>query len=66
MDVRRSLRRLQELGRAQVRVLDVTDSEAVIAASDGADVLWLESPTNPRWSKSPTARAFAPSRANGA
>lgn len=47
MDVRRSLLRLQELGRAQVRLVDVTDSEAVIAACDGADVLWLESPTNP-------------------
>jgi cystathionine gamma-synthase len=47
MDVRRSLLRLQELGRAQVRLVDVTDSEAVIAACDGADVLWVESPTNP-------------------
>jgi cystathionine gamma-synthase len=47
MAVRRSLVRLQELGRAEVRLVDVTDSEAVIAACDGADVLWLESPTNP-------------------
>ena len=47
MDVRRSLLRLQELGRAHVRLVDITDSEAVIAACDGADVLWLESPTNP-------------------
>jgi len=47
MDVRRSLARLQDAGRAQVRFVDVTDTEAVIAACDGADVLWLESPTNP-------------------
>src|SRR3954471_14592939 len=47
MDVRRSLLRLQELGRAQVRLVDVTDTAAVLAACDGADVLWLESPTNP-------------------
>jgi cystathionine gamma-synthase len=47
MDVRRSLLRLQELGRASVRLVDVTDSDAVIAGCDGADVLWLESPTNP-------------------
>jgi cystathionine gamma-synthase len=47
MNVRHSLLRQQELGRAQVRLVDVTDSEAVIAACDGADVLWLESPTNP-------------------
>jgi cystathionine gamma-synthase len=47
MDVRRSLQRLQEAGRAEVRFVDVTDTDAVIAACDGADVLWLESPTNP-------------------
>jgi hypothetical protein len=47
MDVRRSLLRLQELGREQARLVDITDSEAVIAACDEADVLWLESPTNP-------------------
>src|SRR5215207_6004316 len=47
MDVRRSLVRLQEAGRAEVRFVDITDTEAVIAACDGADVLWLESPTNP-------------------
>jgi cystathionine gamma-synthase len=47
MDVRRSLLRLQEAGRAEVRFVDITDTDAVIAACDGADVLWLESPTNP-------------------
>src|SRR3954447_1576608 len=47
MNVRQSLAQLHEQGRAGVRLVDVTDSEAVIAACDGADVLWLESPTNP-------------------
>ena len=47
MDVRRSLVRLQEAGRAELRFVDITDTDAVIAACDGADVLWLESPTNP-------------------
>ena len=47
MDVRRSLVRLQETGRAEVRFVDITDTDTVIAACDGADVLWLESPTNP-------------------
>jgi cystathionine gamma-synthase len=47
MDVRRSLLRLQEAGRAEVRFVDITDTDVVIAACDGADVLWLESPTNP-------------------
>jgi len=47
MDVRRVLLESQEAGRAQVRLVDVTDTDAVLAACDGADVLWLESPTNP-------------------
>jgi cystathionine gamma-synthase len=47
MDVRRSLLRLREAGRAEVRFVDITDTDAVIAACDGANVLWLESPTNP-------------------
>ena len=47
MDVRRTLLRLQEAGRAEVRFIDITDTDAVIAACEGADVLWVESPTNP-------------------
>jgi cystathionine gamma-synthase len=47
MDVRRSLLRLQEEGRAEVRLVDITDTDAVLAACAGADVLWVESPTNP-------------------
>ena len=34
-------------GSATVRRVDVTDTDAVLAALDGADLLWLESPTNP-------------------
>ncbi|HET9871287.1 MAG TPA: PLP-dependent transferase [Propionibacteriaceae bacterium] len=30
-----------------VQTVDVADTEAVLAAADGADMLWLESPTNP-------------------
>jgi cystathionine gamma-synthase len=47
MDVRRSLARLQEAGHAEVRLVDITDTEAVLTACDGAHVLWIESPTNP-------------------
>lgn len=36
-----------EAGRLQVRWVEVTDSPAVLAALEGADLLWLESPTNP-------------------
>ncbi|MGB7817841.1 MAG: PLP-dependent aspartate aminotransferase family protein [Ornithinibacter sp.] len=34
-------------GSAVVRLVEVTDSDAVIAALEGAHLLWLESPTNP-------------------
>jgi cystathionine gamma-synthase len=44
MDVRRSLRRLEA---AEVRFVDIADTDAVLAACEGADVLWVESPTNP-------------------
>lgn len=30
-----------------LRVVDVADTDAVLAAADGADLVWLESPTNP-------------------
>lgn len=30
-----------------VRTVDVADTEAVLGAADGADLVWLESPTNP-------------------
>ena len=33
--------------RWTVRRVDVADTAAVLAASEGADVVWLESPTNP-------------------
>jgi cystathionine gamma-synthase len=47
MDVRRALLELQDAGRAEVRLVDITDTDAVLAACEGASVLWLESPTNP-------------------
>jgi cystathionine gamma-synthase len=37
----------QRLGRLDVREVDVTDTDAVLAALPGAGLLWLESPTNP-------------------
>jgi cystathionine gamma-synthase len=45
--IRGSLQELHDAGRAQLRLVDVTDTDAVIAACEGAAVLWLESPTNP-------------------
>jgi cystathionine gamma-synthase len=43
MDVRQGLGRL----RGEVRLVDITDTDAVIDACENADVVWLESPTNP-------------------
>ncbi|PZS33781.1 MAG: cystathionine gamma-synthase [Pseudonocardiales bacterium] len=37
----------QRMGRMQVRPVDITDTAAVITALAGADLLWLESVTNP-------------------
>jgi cystathionine gamma-synthase len=37
----------QRMGRMQVRPVDITDTPAVLAALPGADLLWLESVTNP-------------------
>lgn len=37
----------QQLGRMTVRAVDLTDTAAVLAAMDGANLVWLESPTNP-------------------
>jgi cystathionine gamma-synthase len=36
-----------ELGRMAVREVDLVDTEAVLAALPGADLVWLESPSNP-------------------
>lgn len=38
---------LQTAGRLDIRPVDIADTEEVIAALEGADVLWVESPTNP-------------------
>jgi cystathionine gamma-synthase len=65
MDVRRALLDLQAAGRAQVRLVDVTDTEAVLAACDGASVLWLESPTNPLLGIADLPRLCAAARDRG-
>jgi cystathionine gamma-synthase len=65
MDVRRCLLRLQEEGRAEVRFADITDTDAVIAACDGADVLWAESPTNPLLGIADLPRLCAAARERG-
>jgi cystathionine gamma-synthase len=41
------LERLEKEGRLSTRAVDVVNTDDVLDALDGADVLWLESPTNP-------------------
>jgi len=53
-------------GRAIVRRVDVSDSAAVIAALEGADVLWAESPTNPMLEVADLPRIFEAAHALGA
>lgn len=47
LGVRALVSDLVEQARLQVRFVDVTDTAAVVAACDGADVVWIETPTNP-------------------
>lgn len=41
------LKQSHESGRLEVRFVNVSDTEAVLAAIPGTQLLWLESPTNP-------------------
>lgn len=47
MGVRSLLADLVDRGQLAIRSVDITDSAAVLAAAQGADLVWLESPTNP-------------------
>ncbi len=38
---------LEHRGRIKTQLVDITDTEAVVAACDDASLVWLESPTNP-------------------
>lgn len=44
---RRLLGDLEQKGRLRARLVDVADTAGALAASDGAHLLWIESPTNP-------------------
>jgi cystathionine gamma-synthase len=46
-DVPLFLEDCQEAGRLEVERVDLTDTDAVLRACNGAALLWLESPTNP-------------------
>ncbi|MFC7493437.1 MULTISPECIES: trans-sulfuration enzyme family protein [unclassified Nocardioides] len=52
---------LEARGRVTAKLVDITDTDAVVAACDGAALVWLESPTNPALEIAdiPTIRAAA-------
>jgi cystathionine gamma-synthase len=60
------LRELEERGALSVRWVDVTDTPAVVAAASGADLVWLESPTNPALELADVPAIVRGSRAVGA
>jgi cystathionine gamma-synthase len=47
LGVRALVADLVEQARLEVRYVDVADTAAMVAACDGADVVWVETPTNP-------------------
>jgi cystathionine gamma-synthase len=53
-------------GRATLRAVEVADSGAVAAAADGADLVWLESPTNPNLEVADVAAAADACAGSGA
>ncbi|HEV7173318.1 trans-sulfuration enzyme family protein [Pedococcus sp.] len=52
-------------GRFEVRWVDPTDVDATVAAMDGADLVWLESPSNPLLEVSDLAALAAAARERG-
>jgi cystathionine gamma-synthase len=53
-------------GRFEVRWVDLTDTEAVSSAADGAHLVWLESPSNPLLEVADLPALTAAARAHGA
>jgi cystathionine gamma-synthase len=47
LGVRSLLSEYQLQGHVELRPVDITDTAAVVAAAVGADVVWVETPTNP-------------------
>ncbi len=57
---------LESRGRVRTELVDITDTEAVIAASQDAALVWLESPTNPALELADIPAIAAAARAAGA
>jgi len=59
------VRDLEAAGRLTARLVTIDDPDEVAAACVGADVLWIESPTNPAMEICDIAAAVAAARTNG-
>jgi cystathionine gamma-synthase len=57
---------LADEGRLKVRTVDIEDTDAVLAAAQGAALVWLESPTNPALEIADIAAICAGAHAAGA
>ena len=57
---------LESRGRVRTKLVDITDTDAVIAASEDAALVWLESPTNPALELADLPTISAAARAAGA
>ncbi len=66
MGVRALVAELERQGHLELRPVDITDADAVEAAMVGADVVWLETPTNPTLDEADLPRLCASARAAGA
>ncbi|MCW2530004.1 MAG: hypothetical protein JWM76_4864 [Pseudonocardiales bacterium] len=60
------LRRSQQLGRLSVTPVNIADTDAVLAAIPGADLVWIETPTNPLISIADVPTICAAARMAGA
>lgn len=56
----------QQRGRLRTTLVDIADTDAVLAATDDADLLWIESPTNPALEVAEIPALAAAARRGGA
>ncbi|MCU1396437.1 MAG: Cys/Met metabolism pyridoxal-phosphate-dependent protein [Ilumatobacteraceae bacterium] len=66
MGVRSFLGGHQAAGHLELRPVDITDTAAVAAAAAGADLVWIETPTNPTMETADLTGITAAARAAGA
>lgn len=57
---------LEGRGRIRTKLVDITDTDAVVAACEDAALVWFESPTNPALEIADTARIAEAAHAAGA